>query len=125
MKPENRLLPEELYPSHAITDAHRDVYDAALTRLAQLVAVPTMPGDYGDKEGDLWTLDEEGSWTDKYGVAQPRSWHPLLPLFGPFRQLSLSEKVVKNHQRKRHLAQSRAAAEAEDRLFGSSAAASH
>lgn len=122
---QNRLLPEELYPEHAVTDAEREVYDMALAELTRLVSVPTMPGDYGDKAGDIWTLDEEGFWTDKFGVAQPRSWHPLLPLFGPFRQLSLSEKVVKNHQRRRHLAQSRAAAAAEDRLFGSDPAASH
>lgn len=125
MSPQNRLLPEELYPVNAATEAERDVLDEKVRQFSRYIAVPTMPGDYGDKDGDLWTLDDEGFWTDKFGESQPRSWHAVLPLMGPFRRLGTVERRVKRYQRQRHLAHSRAAASAEDRLFGGDTATSH
>lgn len=118
MSHQKRVLPIELYPS-SLDEAALDRVDAQMTERASVSPLPTQPGHYGDVLNDLWTLDEDGTWTDKLGDVPPREGHPILVLFGPFRRLGLIERTVKTHQRRRHLAAARAETEAAHRLFGS------
>lgn len=80
-----QLLPESAY-IHCTDQAHRDRFDELVRSKMDLI--PVSPGSYLDAKSDLWTLDEDGVWTDKNGKTRSLEWTPLLGTFGPFQPIS-------------------------------------
>lgn len=76
-----RLLPLDSYPA-TLDEAGRDRLDKQLRE--QLHTLPQEPGEYLDREGEAWTLDDQGGWTDSSGNRRPRAYAPVLSLAGPF-----------------------------------------
>jgi len=74
------LLPRALYGD--LDEAARSRVDAHLR--SRQHTIPTEPGVYLDREGDRWTLDEQGCWTDHLGERRDERYTPLVSAFGPF-----------------------------------------
>lgn len=49
----------------------QEVIDEAKTMESNL---PVEPGLYFDEEGSIWTLDEDGEWTDSDGMSMPKEY---------------------------------------------------
>jgi hypothetical protein len=75
-----RLLPKGAYPSE-MTKEQRDRADQKMRELLPLV--PDQPGQYTDCDGELWTLNADGSWTDNKGTTRGPEWRPVIAVFGP------------------------------------------
>jgi hypothetical protein len=80
-EPQPRLLPLDAYPDD-IDEEGRDRVDRRL-RL-QLASVPTEPHRYLDPENEPWTLNADGSWTDKNGTTRSKLYAPMLSMYAPF-----------------------------------------
>lgn len=75
-----RLLPKHAYPS----DMTKEQCDRADRKERELLPlVPHLPGKYTDCEGELWSLNTDGSWTDNKGTTHGPEWRPLIAVFGP------------------------------------------
>lgn len=83
----NRLLPDDAYP--CACENIRDDLDGRLRGQQHLI--PTAPGRYRDRAGDLWTLDDAGRWTDHKGRTRAAAYTPMLGGAAPF------TKVVDAH----------------------------
>lgn len=75
------LLPAQAYPKHVKGERRRRL-DATLRELVPLI--PTEPGIYKDVQGDLWKLNNDGTWTDRRGETRGVDWNPILALSGPW-----------------------------------------
>ncbi|MCI4659650.1 hypothetical protein [Cryobacterium zhongshanensis] len=84
-QPQPRLLPLDAYPD-TIDEEGRDRIDRRL-RL-QLASVPIEPGPYLDPENEPWTLNTDGSWTDKNGTTRSKLYAPMLSMYAPFTRVS-------------------------------------
>lgn len=79
-----RFLPREAYSG--LDETQRETVDTAISNSLHLI--PTEPGAYVDRTGDIWTLDSQGRWTDNRGETRSKKWTPYIALIGPMRPLN-------------------------------------
>lgn len=78
------LLPEAAYGTANgpyDEDTRRRIDDAIALRMH---LIPTIPGRWYDREGEIWTLGDDHRWTDPKGDTRGPEWTPLLGLFAPW-----------------------------------------
>ena len=79
--PEPRLLPLNGYPK-GLSEEQLDRVDKRLRE--ELHTIPVEPDEYLDREGEWWTLDADGGWTDPHGERRSRLYTPAVSFAGPF-----------------------------------------
>lgn len=89
--PKQSLVPESAFPAD-LTDEQRSRVEEKLA--ADQHTIPTAPGKYTDRTGDLWTLNWSGTWTDSKGVTKPSDWSPLIAVFGPMTPVDGSSREI-------------------------------
>ena len=68
-----------------------------IEKAAAVVVLPTEPGWYLDKDKDIWTLTDSGTWIDEWGnLEDPKRWAPLTRL----EPVSVTAKKVLDRVRK-------------------------
>lgn len=74
---------DELPTTRRIEDSDRTAFQRSV---AQWV-IPDEPGRYADKDGDIWTLDELGRWTDHTGETHEGRYAYILVQAAPFTRI--------------------------------------
>lgn len=83
MSKHRNILPDDFYgdaPQYA-----RDMYDTEVRM--KLPDLPFKPGKYTDPQGSVWTINEDGTWTDSSGETRPIEWNPMLAMNCPYTPL--------------------------------------